>query len=179
MFLTTCENLYLKVVISYVGLHRVRESLTRSSSSEDLKVLSSFFQFVWTAELKLCNYRWLLNLYVLVYTWCSWRANFQTRGPSGPTSDLTLIRMAIKMCVALWMGVIYASQVTNRKQGRLPMTAPLPPPAALLLITRESYTTPGRPVYRTTSPQTGGSLYILIRKSPKTAFLKINFFNKI
>jgi hypothetical protein len=39
---------------------------------------------------------------------------------------LTLIRMAIKKGVAVWLGVIYDPQTTNRKQGGLPVRAPLP-----------------------------------------------------
>jgi hypothetical protein len=34
--------------------------------------------------------------------------------------------MAIKKCVAVGLGVIYDSQATNRKQGGLPVRAPLP-----------------------------------------------------
>ncbi len=33
-----------------------------------------------------------------------------------------------KNCVAVWLGVIYDYQATNRKQGRLHVKAPLPPP---------------------------------------------------
>jgi hypothetical protein len=40
---------------------------------------------------------------------------------------LTLVRMTIKTCVAVWLGVMYDSQALNRKQGGLPVTASLPP----------------------------------------------------
>ncbi len=50
---------------------------------------------------------------------------------------LTLIRMAMKKCVAVWLGVIYDSQATNRKKGRLSVRAPLL--AALLLVGWELY----------------------------------------
>jgi hypothetical protein len=62
------------------------------------------------------------------------------------------------------------SQATNRKKGRLPVRAPLPS-AALLLVAWESYMTPSHPEYTKTPPQTGGSFYFLIEKSPETAFL--------
>jgi hypothetical protein len=34
--------------------------------------------------------------------------------------------MAIKKCTSEWLGVIYDSQVTNRKQGRAPCESPSP-----------------------------------------------------
>jgi hypothetical protein len=46
---------------------------------------------------------------------------------------LTLIRVAIKKYIAVWLGVMYDSQATNRKQGGLPVRAPSP--TALLLVT--------------------------------------------
>jgi hypothetical protein len=42
--------------------------------------------------------------------------------------------MAIKKYVAVRLGVLYDSHATNQKQGGLPVRAPLPP-AALLLVT--------------------------------------------
>jgi hypothetical protein len=45
--------------------------------------------------------------------------------------------MAMKKCVAVWLGVIYDSQATNRKKGRLSVRAPLL--AALLLVGWELY----------------------------------------
>jgi hypothetical protein len=41
--------------------------------------------------------------------------------------------MVMKKCVAVLLGVIYDFQVTNKKQGGLPLRAPLLP-AALLLV---------------------------------------------
>jgi hypothetical protein len=57
--------------------------------------------------------------------------------------------MAIKNCIAVQLGVICDSQVTNRKQGGLPVRAPLSP-AALLLVAWDSYTctTPSRLEYK-------------------------------
>jgi hypothetical protein len=43
-------------------------------------------------------------------------------------------------------GVIYDSRATNWKKGRLSVRAPLPP-AALLLVTWESYMVPSHPAY--------------------------------
>jgi hypothetical protein len=54
-----------------------------------------------------------------------------------------LIRMAIKKCVAVRLGVVFDSRVTNRKQGGLPMRAP--PPATFLLVALGSYMTPSWP----------------------------------
>jgi hypothetical protein len=71
------------------------------------------------------------------------------------------------------LGVIYDSQVTNRKQRRLPVRTSLHP-TAVLLVARESYLTPSRPEYTKTPPQTGGSLYFLIEKPHKTAFFDEN-----
>jgi hypothetical protein len=66
------------------------------------------------------------------------------------------------MCIAVLLGVIYDSLATNRKQRGLPVR---PPSSAALLVLY---------IYKYTKvpPQTGGSSYILIKKSPKTAFLK-------
>ncbi len=48
-----------------------------------------------------------------------------------PIASLTLIQMAIKKNVAVRLGVLYDSQGNKRKQGGLPVKAPLPPdPAA-------------------------------------------------
>ncbi len=44
-----------------------------------------------------------------------------------PCLLLTQIRMAIKKWVAVRMGVLYDSQMTNRKQGVLPARTPTPP----------------------------------------------------
>ncbi len=41
------------------------------------------------------------------------------------TSSLTLIRMAIKHCVTVRLGIICHFQLTNRKLGGLPVRAPL------------------------------------------------------
>jgi hypothetical protein len=51
--------------------------------------------------------------------------------------------MAIKKYVAVRLGVIYDSQVTNSKQGGLPLRTTLPP-ATLLLVAWESYVTLSR-----------------------------------
>jgi hypothetical protein len=91
---------------------------------------------------------------------------------------LTLIRMVITKCVAVRLGVIYDSHSTNRKQGRLPVRAPLPH-AALLFFAWESYITPSRPKYTKIPPQTGGISHFFFEKSPKTAFLYIKTFNKM
>jgi hypothetical protein len=53
-------------------------------------------------------------------------------------TSLTLIRMALRKCVTVWLGVKYDSQATNRKQGELPVE--LSPPLVLLLVAWESYT---------------------------------------
>jgi hypothetical protein len=81
--------------------------------------------------------------------------------------------MAVKKCVAVRLGVIYDSQVTNNKQGGLPARTPKPP-VALLLVAWESYMTPSRPGYTKSSPQTGGCSYYFIEKSPKTTFFYEN-----
>jgi hypothetical protein len=52
---------------------------------------------------------------------------------------LTLIRMALKNCIAVLLGVIYDSQETNRKQGGLPVRASSPPP--------HSYWSPGSRIW--------------------------------
>ncbi len=39
---------------------------------------------------------------------------------------LTLIRMAIKKCLAMRLEVIYDSRLADRKQGGLPVRAPIP-----------------------------------------------------
>jgi hypothetical protein len=70
--------------------------------------------------------------------------------------------MAIKKCVAVQLGVIHDSQVTNRKKGEPP----------------SSCHTPSRPEYTKTPLQTGRSFYFLIEKLPKTVFLN-KTFNKI
>ncbi len=44
------------------------------------------------------------------------------------TIGLALIRMAKKRGIAVRLGVIYDFQASNRKQGGLPVRAPLPPP---------------------------------------------------
>jgi hypothetical protein len=82
-------------------------------------------------------------------------------------SLLAIIRMVIKKCEAMRLAVIYGSQPTNRKQGGLPLRASLPPDA-FLLVGWESYMTPSWPEYSKIPPQTGGSFYFLIKKSPKT-----------
>jgi hypothetical protein len=71
-----------------------------------------------------------------------------------------------KKCVTVRLRVKYDSQATNRKQGELPMRAPLPPP--------HSYWQPDSqpPKYTKIPPETSGSFYFLIAKSPKTAFFK-------
>jgi hypothetical protein len=74
---------------------------------------------------------------------------------------LTLIRMAIKKCIAVRLGVIYDFQVTNTKQGRLPAIAPTPS-GALLLLAWESYRTHSRPECTKILPETGGCSYFLI-----------------
>jgi hypothetical protein len=58
--------------------------------------------------------------------------------------SLTLVQMAIKWCIAAWLGVIYNSQATNRKLGGLPARTPIPP-RALLLVVLESYMIPSWP----------------------------------
>ncbi len=50
----------------------------------------------------------------------------------------------VKNCVAMRLGVISVSQATNRKQGGLPVRAPLPP-APPLLVAWESFLTPSWP----------------------------------
>jgi hypothetical protein len=69
------------------------------------------------------------------------------------------------------LGVIYDSQVTNRKQGGLPVRAALPP-FALLLVAWESYMTPSQQENTKTLPKNGRSSYLLIEKLPKTVFFK-------
>jgi hypothetical protein len=91
---------------------------------------------------------------------------------------LTLIQMAIKKCVAVRLGVIFDSQMTNRKQEGLLVRAPLPPPHFYLSL-GTSYMTPSQLEYTKTPKQTGGSSDVLIEKSPKTAFFYIKAFNKI
>ncbi len=84
--------------------------------------------------------------------------------------------MAIKKSMAVWLGAIYDSQATNRKQRELPVRAP--PPAALLLVTWESYMTPSWPEYTKTPLLAGGSSYFLIENCLKQHFY-IKAFNKI
>jgi hypothetical protein len=86
-------------------------------------------------------------------------------------SALTLIWMAIKKCVAVRLGVIYDSKATNRKQGVLPVIAPLLP-AIFLLVAWETYMTPSWSEYTKTPSKTAGSYNFLIEKSPKTVFCK-------
>jgi hypothetical protein len=43
--------------------------------------------------------------------------------------------------------VIYDSQVTNKKQGGLPVRDPPPSPTSLVLVAQESYMTPSRTKY--------------------------------
>jgi hypothetical protein len=72
-----------------------------------------------------------------------------------------------KKCIALQMGVIYDSQVTNRKQGGHPVRAPWRTPIGRLEVIYSM--NPSQPEYTKTPPQTGGSSYFLIEKSLKTA----------
>jgi hypothetical protein len=74
------------------------------------------------------------------------------------------------------MGVTYDSQATHRKQGGLPVRAPLPRriPIGRLGVIYNSQL----PEIHKLPPQTGGSSYFLIEKSPKTAFF-ITTLNKI
>jgi hypothetical protein len=60
---------------------------------------------------------------------------------------LTLFRMVVKKCIAVWLEVIYDSQATNGKQGGLPVKIPIPT-GALLLVAWESYMTPSRPAQK-------------------------------
>jgi hypothetical protein len=76
-----------------------------------------------------------------------------------------------KKCVAVRLGVIYDSKATNRKQGVLPVFAPLLP-AILLWVAWETYMTPSRSEYTKTPTKTGGSSNCLIEKSPRTVFCK-------
>jgi hypothetical protein len=78
--------------------------------------------------------------------------------------------MDIKKLVAMRLEVIYDSQATNRKLGRLLVGAPPLPPASLLLVVWESYMTPSRPEYTKMPPKIGRSSYFLIEKWPKRAF---------
>jgi hypothetical protein len=54
---------------------------------------------------------------------------------------LTLIRMAVKKCIAVQLAVLYDSQATNRELRELLCQCPTPHPlpSALLLVTWESY----------------------------------------
>jgi hypothetical protein len=61
-----------------------------------------------------------------------------------------------KKCIAVRLGIIYDFQATNRKQGGLPVRAPIPP-TALLVVTWELYVTPSRPEYTKKPPQSDGS----------------------
>jgi hypothetical protein len=76
-----------------------------------------------------------------------------------------------KKGVAMRLGVICDSQATMRKQGGLPLRAPLPCRTSIgrLEIIHDS----SRPKYTKMPPQTGGSSLLLIEKSPKTAFFII------
>jgi hypothetical protein len=86
--------------------------------------------------------------------------------------------MAIKKCVAVQLGVIYDSSATNRKQGELPVRAPLPP--CHTPIGRPGVIQDSQPAeIRKTPPKTGGSSYFLIEKPPTELFFKIKTFNKI
>jgi hypothetical protein len=85
--------------------------------------------------------------------------------------------MAVKKCVAVWLEVIYDSQATNRKQGGLPVRAPLLS-ATFLMVAWESYMDPSQLEYTKTPPQTGGSSYFLIEKLPKTKFFLIKILHK-
>jgi hypothetical protein len=87
-------------------------------------------------------------------------------------ANLTLIRMAIKKCVAMWQEVMYDSQAPNSKQEGLPVRARHPPLPALLLVGRKSYMTPSRLECSKTPPQTGGSSCFLIEKSLGRTFFK-------
>jgi hypothetical protein len=83
--------------------------------------------------------------------------------------NLTLIKMAIKKCVAMRLGVINESRTTNRKQRGLPVKALSP--TALLLVAWESHMTPSWQEYTKTPPETRESTYFFTDKSPKRAFL--------
>jgi hypothetical protein len=68
------------------------------------------------------------------------------------------------------MGVTYDSKATNRKQGGLPVRAPLPhriPIGRLGVI----YNSQPSEIHKNTTT-TGGSSYYLIEKSPKQPFYK-------
>jgi hypothetical protein len=67
-----------------------------------------------------------------------------------------------KKCVAMWLGVIYDSQATNRRQGGLPARAPLPrsSPAGRLGVIYDS----NRPKYTKIPAITGGSSSFLVKK---------------
>jgi hypothetical protein len=80
--------------------------------------------------------------------------------------------MAIKKCIAVRLGVIFDSQATKRKQGGLPVRAPLP--TILLLFAWEPSMTTSQPGYTKTPLQTGGSFYILIEKLHKTTYFDKN-----
>jgi hypothetical protein len=54
--------------------------------------------------------------------------------------------MAIKQCVAVWLGVKYDSQPTNRELGGLLARTPTPS-SAPLLVAWVSYMTPSWPEY--------------------------------
>ncbi len=90
--------------------------------------------------------------------------------------SLTLIRMAIQKCIAMWLGVIYDFQATNRKQGRL---CENPHPLwQLPLVGWESYMTSSWPALTKIPPETGGFSYFLTEKAPKTLLFK-KTLNKI
>jgi hypothetical protein len=92
-------------------------------------------------------------------------------------SILALIRMAVKKCIDVRLGVIYDSLATNSKYPWQPigsredyLESPL---SRRVHCIGRSYLTPSRPEFTKIPPQKGGSSNFLIEKSPKTAYFYI------
>ncbi len=99
-----------------------------------------------------------------------------------PTKDalhmcLTLIRIAIKKCVAVRLGVICDCQATNRNKGRLPMRAP-PRRTPISHLTMAIYDSQPSRIHKNITTDRW-KLLLLIEKSNETGFFYIKSCNKI
>jgi hypothetical protein len=97
-------------------------------------------------------------------------------------TSLTLIRIAIRKCVTVRLGV-WESNMTPRqpigsREDSL-LNSPPPPCAPIGCLGVVYCMTPSRLEYRKTPLPPAGSFYFLIGKLPKTTFFYIKTFNKI